>query len=109
MIIPEQCSNIPLGDGSVLEENPLFVTVTSDGELPLPSPYLLDIHRRFANALHLFSIEDKIALGWPRSKGKICEYLEIMRELTILQPSFVRRSSSKQFTGFGFAFPSGYV
>jgi hypothetical protein len=33
--------------------------------LPLPSPLLFDIHRRFSSALHLFSSEDKIAKGWP--------------------------------------------
>jgi len=33
----------------------------------LPSPALLRIHFRFAAALHLFFIEDRIAEGWPQT------------------------------------------
>ncbi|RMD43111.1 hypothetical protein DV735_g1999, partial [Chaetothyriales sp. CBS 134920] len=43
-----------------------FKFSTPDAQtLPTPSIFLFDVHRRFAAALHLFSIEDTVARGWP--------------------------------------------
>lgn len=71
-LYPEPCADILLGDGSQVDICITFFEVHPKDELPLPSGVLFDIHRRFATALHLFSVEDKIARGWPRpSRGKV--------------------------------------
>lgn len=70
-LFPEQCSDVVLGDGSTLRDSIRFFEVNTTDTLPLPSGGLLDIHRRFATALHLYFVEDKAARAWPRqSEGK---------------------------------------
>ncbi|KAL1982490.1 hypothetical protein VTN96DRAFT_1281 [Rasamsonia emersonii] len=66
---PEECSGLFLGDGSEPQVPMHFFTVLPDkNALPLPSSFLFDVHYRLATALHLFSIEDKIARDWPRTQ-----------------------------------------
>jgi hypothetical protein len=65
---PESPSGLFLGDGTEIENLERFRFSTPNVEnLPIPSLFLFGVHRRFAKALHLFYIEDKIAHGWPRS------------------------------------------
>lgn len=42
--------------------------------LCLPSNFLINVHFRFATALHLFYIEDKVAKGWPRKEIGECAH-----------------------------------
>lgn len=67
-IFPEQCSDIILGDGSKIK-GVFFFNATTTHHLPLPSGVLLDIHRRFATALHLFFVEDRATRAWPRQSA----------------------------------------
>ncbi|RAL11824.1 kinase-like protein [Aspergillus homomorphus CBS 101889] len=79
---PEEVSGLFLGDGTPFRRGLVhFDLSTADPErLPLPSSLLIDVHFRFAAALHLFYIEDKAARGWSSAS------------LSLSLPSFVRRS-----------------
>ncbi|KAI9644155.1 hypothetical protein NHQ30_007508 [Ciborinia camelliae] len=66
---PEEPKGLFFGNGlpfSVSHPENFDISTTNPQELPLPSDFLFDIHRRFTSALHLFSIEDKINRGWPK-------------------------------------------
>ncbi|RMZ81437.1 hypothetical protein DV738_g2159, partial [Chaetothyriales sp. CBS 135597] len=64
---PGRVSGLLLGDGTPLRGMVGFQFSTPDPQtLPTPSIFLFEVHRRFATALHLFSIEDTIARGWPQ-------------------------------------------
>lgn len=64
---PGDISGLFLGDGTELHNLVRFKFSTPNPKtLPTPSIFLFEVHRRFANALHLFSIEDKVACGWPK-------------------------------------------
>ncbi|KAF2490044.1 hypothetical protein BU16DRAFT_518730 [Lophium mytilinum] len=66
-LYPEECTGLQFSNG-VLFENTIhmFTVRTKDPvHLCLPSAFLFRVHYRFSNALHLFSIEDRIAKGWP--------------------------------------------
>lgn len=68
-LYPEECSGLFLGDGTKLQSRIRFKIFTSDAKmLRPPSSFFFEIHYRFATALHLFSIEDKVALGWPQPR-----------------------------------------
>ena len=70
---PEEVTGLYLGDGSRFSGALHFfkLSTTDTRKLPLPSSFLLNIHFRFATALHMFYIEDKVARGWPsKSMGK---------------------------------------
>ncbi|KAL4783788.1 kinase-like domain-containing protein [Aspergillus varians] len=64
---PEEVSGLYVGDGTPFDSTFLFFQLsTSDAKrLCLPSSFLINIHFRFATALHLFYVEDKAARGWP--------------------------------------------
>ncbi|KAL4801823.1 kinase-like domain-containing protein [Aspergillus unguis] len=66
-LYPEEPDGLYLGDGTPFNRIiQYFQLSTPDPKaLPLPSTFLLNIHFRFATALHLFSIEDKASRGWP--------------------------------------------
>ena len=67
MLHPEPASNLFYADGTAVERRTGFFKLsTSDPILNLPSSFLVEVHSRFATPLHLFSIEDKIARGWPK-------------------------------------------
>ncbi|TGO62030.1 hypothetical protein BOTNAR_0120g00160 [Botryotinia narcissicola] len=51
------------------------ISTTNPTDLPLPSKFLFDIHRRFTTALHLFSIEDQIRHGLPKPTSSILQKL----------------------------------
>lgn len=64
---PDEISDVILGDGRKLKSYIRFKLSTPNVKtLPTPSTFLFGVHRRFANALHLFYIEDKVARGWPQ-------------------------------------------
>lgn len=66
---PEEMSGLVLGDGTTLESMARFKISTPNAKtLPTPAFFLFRIHRRFANALHLFYIEDKAARGWSQPR-----------------------------------------
>lgn len=69
-LYPELVRDLWFQDGSEFTAPAHFATLfTSDPHaLPLPSPFLFDVHRRFATAIHLFAVEDQIAQGWPRPR-----------------------------------------
>ncbi|KAL4904118.1 hypothetical protein BDW74DRAFT_168577 [Aspergillus multicolor] len=65
-------SGLYLGDGTRLRSTLHFfeLSTTDTEKLPLPSGFLMNVHFRFATALHLFYVEDKAASGWPpRQRG----------------------------------------
>ncbi|KAL2846155.1 kinase-like domain-containing protein [Aspergillus pseudoustus] len=65
---PEPPRDLYLGDGSwFTSTSQWFELSTSEPQvLPLPSNLLLNVHRRFAAALHQFFILDKANRGWTR-------------------------------------------
>ncbi|ESZ96856.1 serine/threonine protein kinase [Sclerotinia borealis F-4128] len=65
---PETPRNLFFGNGVYFSGFRAWfsISTTNPRNLPLPSDFLFDIHRRFTTALHLFSIEDKINRGWPK-------------------------------------------
>ncbi|KAL3456712.1 kinase-like domain-containing protein [Aspergillus heterothallicus] len=65
---PEEPSDLYLGDGSPVRStyHPFNLSTSDARSLPLPSNFLINVHHRFATALHLFFIEDKVKRGWPR-------------------------------------------
>ncbi|CRG84062.1 hypothetical protein PISL3812_01402 [Talaromyces islandicus] len=66
-IFPDEISGLLLGDGTALESMARFKFSTPNPKtLPTPAFFLFEIHRRFASALHLFYIDDKVARGWPQ-------------------------------------------
>ncbi|KAJ0413942.1 kinase-like protein [Aspergillus carlsbadensis] len=64
---PEEPTGLCLGDGTPFRNTfqPFDLSTSNVKGLPLPSNFLIDVHCRFATALHLFSIEDKVNQGWP--------------------------------------------
>jgi hypothetical protein len=64
----EQPSGLFFGDGTPYDGLlHLFELFTSDPKgLRLPSNSLINVHYRFAAALHLFYIQDEVNRGWPR-------------------------------------------
>ncbi|OJJ45997.1 hypothetical protein ASPZODRAFT_167030 [Penicilliopsis zonata CBS 506.65] len=68
-LYPEKASGLFYADGTKVGRTVgMFKMSTEDPTLSLPSSFLIEVHYRFANALHLFSIEEKIALGWPKQR-----------------------------------------
>ncbi|KAJ0414819.1 kinase-like domain-containing protein [Aspergillus carlsbadensis] len=67
---PGQPHGLLLGDGTPYQGLlHLFELLTSDPKgLCLPSNRLINIHHRFAAALHLFYIQDQVNRGWPRPR-----------------------------------------
>lgn len=65
---PEECTNLVFSDGSPFQGPVhMFDIHTRDPALyPLPSPVLLRVHFRFASALHLFFVEERVSKGWPQ-------------------------------------------
>ncbi|KAH8434372.1 aminoglycoside phosphotransferase family protein [Aspergillus melleus] len=70
---PEEVTGLYLGDGSRFSGALDFfeLSTTDTQKLPPPSNFLLNIHFRFATALHMFYIEDKVARGWPSKSMSI--------------------------------------
>lgn len=66
---PEECTNLAFSDKSLFHGPVhMFDIQTPDPTLySLPSPVLLRVHFRFASALHLFFVEERISEGWPRT------------------------------------------
>lgn len=84
-LYPEEVSGLYLGDGGPLEGVLHFfgLSTTDINRLCLPSNFLINVHFRFANALHLFYIEDKIAHGWPSEpRGKDYPLTLVISSLT---------------------------
>jgi hypothetical protein len=67
-LYPEECGGLFFNDKSPFNQflHRFTLRTTDPNHLPLPSRFLFRIHYSFVTALHLFSIEDKIARGWPR-------------------------------------------
>ncbi|BCS25457.1 uncharacterized protein APUU_50168A [Aspergillus puulaauensis] len=67
-LYPDEISGLYLGDGTRFQNiMHYFQLSTPDPKhLFLPSNFLINVHFRFATALHLFYIEVKVARGWPR-------------------------------------------
>ncbi|TGO29117.1 hypothetical protein BPAE_0018g00020 [Botrytis paeoniae] len=63
------------------------ISTTNPTGLPLPSKFLFDIHRRFTTALHLFSIEDQMHRGWPKTTSSILQKL-FGSSITIFKRAF---------------------
>ncbi|KAL2856778.1 kinase-like domain-containing protein [Aspergillus pseudodeflectus] len=65
---PEEPTGLFLGDHTPFRNTlqPFDLSTSNIKGLPLPSNFLIDVHYRFATALHLFSIEDKVNRGWAR-------------------------------------------
>ncbi|KAL5334929.1 kinase-like domain-containing protein [Aspergillus crustosus] len=65
---PEALTKLYLSDGSPFPESAQTFTMSTDDpiEFLLLSNVLLRIRYRISSALHLFSVEQKIAAGWPR-------------------------------------------
>ncbi|QKX58646.1 uncharacterized protein TRUGW13939_05773 [Talaromyces rugulosus] len=83
---PEEISGLLLRDGTTLESMALFKFSTANAETrPIPGVFLFKIHRRFANALHLFYIDDKAASGWSQPPR---DYLSF--NIPILRQAFYR-------------------
>ncbi|APA16183.1 hypothetical protein sscle_16g109530 [Sclerotinia sclerotiorum 1980 UF-70] len=75
---PEHPRNLYFGNGlpfSGSQSEAFSISTTNPKDVPLPSDFLFDIHRRFSSALHLFSIEDKINDGWPKPTISILQKL----------------------------------
>ncbi|GBF65926.1 hypothetical protein TMEN_8644 [Trichophyton mentagrophytes] len=81
-LAPGQRTDLIVSNGDPLSPTLHSSTMhTRDPSLyPLPSEELLRIHSKIATALHLFSVEDDISLGWPRSpyislSKTVCQYI----------------------------------
>ncbi|CAD6442542.1 7d2453ca-1636-4f09-a44c-930f8bdddb60 [Sclerotinia trifoliorum] len=75
---PERPRDLYFGNGlpfSRSQSEVFSISTTDPRDVPLPSDFLFDIHRRFSSALHLFSIEDKISHGWPKPTISILQNL----------------------------------
>ncbi|KAF7887579.1 hypothetical protein EAF00_009873 [Botryotinia globosa] len=72
---PEPLKNLFFGNGFYFSGSLEWfkISTTNPTDLPLPSKFLFDIHRRFTTALHLFSIEDQIGRGWPKPTSSILQ------------------------------------
>ncbi|EFR00557.1 serine/threonine protein kinase [Nannizzia gypsea CBS 118893] len=77
-----ECTDLTLSNGDPLNGNVhMFKIFTQDPSLyPLPSEELLRIHSKIATALHLFFVEERISIGWPRSpyislSKTACQYI----------------------------------
>ncbi|OBT62546.1 hypothetical protein VE03_07400 [Pseudogymnoascus sp. 23342-1-I1] len=94
-ICPEPYNHILLADRSSFygPGSPYKITLQTEDpkQLPLPSAFLLKMHYKFANALHQFYVEERIADGW----GPLQSYFSrttqlIARTLWLLVPKFIR-------------------
>ncbi|DAA74697.1 TPA_exp: Uncharacterized protein A8136_3013 [Trichophyton benhamiae CBS 112371] len=81
-LAPGERPDLTLSNGEPLKDGPhMFTMYTRNPSLyPLPSEELLQIHSKIATALHLFSVEDDISLGWLRSpyislSKTVCQYI----------------------------------
>lgn len=67
-IYPEPYQDILLADRSSFQSHGSLYKISLETEdpkqLPLPSSFLLKTHFKFANALHQFYVEERIADGW---------------------------------------------
>lgn len=61
---PEKYEDIVLADRTSFKSHAIDIETEDPKELPLPSPFLLKTHNKFANALHKFYVEERIAEGW---------------------------------------------
>ncbi|KAJ5698657.1 hypothetical protein N7462_000662 [Penicillium macrosclerotiorum] len=68
LLHPDAQATLRFADGEAVPSIFFFKLSTSASALSLPSSFLFEVHGRFATALHLFSIDDKIERGWPRPK-----------------------------------------
>ncbi|OBT76075.1 hypothetical protein VF21_03517 [Pseudogymnoascus sp. 05NY08] len=96
-ICPEPYDHILLADRSSFygPGSPYTIALQTEDpkQLPLPSPFLLKTHFKFANALHRFHVEERIADGWGPLKSQ--SYFSrstqlIARTLWHLVPKFIR-------------------
>lgn len=71
-LYPEPPLNLFYADGKDVESiTGFFKLSTPDPTLSLPSGFLIEVHSRFAEALHLFYIEAIVALGWPKPERNL--------------------------------------
>ncbi|KAE8151741.1 kinase-like protein [Aspergillus avenaceus] len=95
-LYPEPPVDLYFADGTMFRNTLHFFKIVGydTKSLTPPNPLLFEIHRRFSYALHLFSIEDKIAHGWTRSHGYILELpkfiIRILRYLWLFVPFVIR-------------------
>ncbi|KAL5336018.1 hypothetical protein BJX70DRAFT_373895 [Aspergillus crustosus] len=85
-VFPEEVSGLFMEDNTPFDDSIEYFTFsTSDPEhLCLPSCFLIDIHHKFARAMHQFFVEDKIALGWPETPNRLSLPTFITSALTSL-------------------------
>ncbi|QQK47077.1 Protein kinase-like domain [Penicillium digitatum] len=90
---PEPCGWLFLSDGSRWDLTmQMFIMESQDANRPLPDPFLIRTHYRFAASLHLFHVEERIAEGWP--SPPLFQFnvatQKILRSLWILVPHLIR-------------------
>lgn len=63
-IYSEKYEDIVLADRTSFSSHAIDIETEDPKQVPLPSPFLLKTHCKFANALHHFNVEERIAEGW---------------------------------------------
>ncbi|KFX97169.1 hypothetical protein O988_04998 [Pseudogymnoascus sp. VKM F-3808] len=92
-IYPEQYGDITLADRTFFSSHAIALETNDPKQLPLPSPFLLKTHCKFANALHQFYVEERIAEGWGplQSPSFFSRNTQrIARAIWLLVPQFIR-------------------
>ncbi|KAL2867550.1 uncharacterized protein BJX67DRAFT_371892 [Aspergillus lucknowensis] len=105
-LYPEEVSGLYPGDGTpFLNTIQLFELSTSDAKnICLPSHFLLNVHLRFATALHLFHIENKANRGWPKPPYELslsATTVRTLRSLWLCMPQWLRVSCSMPLNKIG--------
>ncbi|OBT85929.1 hypothetical protein VE02_04776 [Pseudogymnoascus sp. 03VT05] len=94
-IYPEKYEDIVLADRTSFKAHAIDIETEDPKELPLPSPFLLKTHYKFANTLHRFYVEERIAEGWgplesPSYYSRTTT--RIARTIWLLVPKFIRNA-----------------
>ncbi|KFY36097.1 hypothetical protein V494_05322 [Pseudogymnoascus sp. VKM F-4513 (FW-928)] len=92
-IYPEKYGDIVLADRTLFNAHSIALKTEDPKQIPLPSPFLLKTHNKFANALHQFYVEERIAEGWgslqsPSFFSRSTQ--SIARTIWLLVPKFIR-------------------